>query len=269
MKNQTLINIGILGGLVIAFLLDGCSSEKGPDPVDCNANPVNIQSITSTEATCGLEDGKLTVSVNGGSGNYMYSLNGIDFQSSNVFEDLGAGNYSVMVMDANECSVTGSGMVESSSGLEINVDISTVAGCETENGVITVEVMGGMAPYQYRLDEGSFQDQPEFSGLASGSYTLMAQDANGCLVSSTVEMVNGTSLMDEVMPIITANCAVSGCHDGNSGVISWANVNNVIANAVNIKTRTGNGTMPPGGRTITDEEIQTIACWVDDGAENN
>jgi len=269
MKKKRLITIGILAGLLITMLLNGCSSEKAPEPVDCNSNPVNIQSISSTEASCGLEDGKLTVSVNGGSGNYMYSINGTDFQSSNLFEDLGAGNYSVMVMDANECSAAGSAMVESSSGLEINVDISTVAGCETENGVISVEVMGGMTPYQYRLDDGSFQDQPEFTGLASGSYTLMAQDANGCLVSSTVEMVSGTSLMDEVMPIITANCAVSGCHDGNSGVISWADANNVIANAVNIKTRTGNGTMPPGDRTITDDEIQTIACWVDDGAENN
>ena len=132
-----------------------------------------------------------------------------------------------------------------------------------------MEVTGGTTPYQYRLDEGSFQDQPEFSELASGSYTLMAQDANGCLVSSTVDMVNGTSLIDDVMPIITANCAISGCHDGNSGVVSWSNKNDVIANAASIKTRTGNGTMPPGGRTITDEEILTIACWVDDGAEDN
>lgn len=269
MKNLKLKSLGKLAGLLITILLESCSSEQAPDPVDCNVNPVNIQSITSTEATCGLEDGKLTVSVNGGSGDYMYSINGVDFQSSNVFGNLGAGNYSVTVMDANECSDTGSGIVESSSGLEMNVDISTVAGCETENGVLSVEVTGGAAPYQYRLDDGSFQDQPEFSGLASGLYLLMAQDANGCLVSSTVEMVNGTSLMDEVMPIITANCAVSGCHDGNSGIISWANKNNVIANAANIRTRTGNGTMPPAGRSITDEEIQTIACWVDDGAEDN
>jgi hypothetical protein len=263
------LHFGMLMGCCATILLDGCSSDKAPLPVDCQVNPVNIQSVTSEEATCGSEDGKLTISVSGGSGEYMYSISGANFQVSNEFDNLGAGNYSVTVKDANECSATGSGIVESSSGLMMSVDISEVAGCKTENGILSVEVSGGTAPYQYRLNEGSFQDLQEFSGLSAGPYTLMAQDANGCLVTSSVEMINGTSFMDDVMPIITANCAVSGCHDGNSGIISWANKNNVIANASNIKTRTGNGTMPPAGRSITDEEIQTIACWVDDGAEDN
>lgn len=269
MKNLKLINYGILLGYLATIILEGCSSDKAPDPVDCNVNPVNIQSIASTEATCGIDDGKLTISAEGGSGDFMYSINGTDFQSSNIFENLGAGNYTVSVMDANECSTTGSGIVESSSGLLMTVDLSAVAGCDTENGILSVEVTGGEPPYQYRLDNGSFQDTPGFAGLAAGSHTIMAQDANGCLVANSVEMINGTSLMDDVMPIITANCAVSGCHDGSSGIISWANKNNVIANAANIGTRTGNGTMPPAGRSISDEEIQTIACWVDDGADDN
>ncbi len=269
MKKLKLINYGILLGYMGSVILQGCSSEKAPDPVDCNVNPVNIQSVTSTEATCGLEDGRLTISASGGSGDFMYSINGTDFQASNIFENLGAGNYSITVKDANDCSTSGSGIVESSSGLLMTVDLSAVAGCDTENGILSVEVTGGEPPYQYRLDNGSFQDTPGFAGLAAGSHTIMAQDANGCLVANSVEMINGTSLMDDVMPIITANCAVSGCHDGSSGIISWANKNNVIANAANIRTRTGNGTMPPAGRSISDEEIQTIACWVNDGAEDN
>ncbi len=269
MKNLKLISYAILLGSLATIIFEGCSSDKAPDPVDCDVNPVNIQSITSTEATCGIDDGKLTISAEGGSGDFMYSINGTDFQSSNIFENLGAGNYTVSVMDANECSTTGSGIVESSSGLIMTVDLSAEAGCDTENGILSAEVTGGEAPYRYRLNNGSFQDNPEFSGLASGTYTLMAQDANGCLVAASVDMINGTSLTDDVMPVITTNCAVSGCHDGNSGIISWANKNNVIANAASIRTRTGNGSMPPGDRSITDEEIQTIACWVDDGAEDN
>lgn len=269
MKNFKLFNYGLFLVYLGVILLEGCASEKGPDPVDCSVNPVNIKSIASIEATCGLDDGKITISANGGSGDFMYSINGSDFQSSNIFENLGAGNYSVTVTDVNECSTSGSGIVESSSGLMITADLLAAAGCDTENGILSVEVTGGEVPYQYRLDNGSFQDSPEFSGLAAGSHTLMAQDANGCQVTTTTDMINGTSLVDEVMPIITANCAVSGCHDGKSGIPDWSIENNVIANATNIKRRTGNGEMPPGGRTISNEEIQTIACWVDDGAEDN
>jgi hypothetical protein len=221
------------------------------------------------EATCGLEDGSLTISAAGGSGGYMYSLNGGDFQSSASFQDMGAGNYTVMVLDAKECSATGSAIIESASGLMLTVSIEMDAGCESANGQISVDVSGGTGPYEYRLDEGSFQEEALFSGLDAGSHTVMVQDVNGCLISSPVEVMNGTSLEDDVIPIITSNCAVSGCHDGNSGIPDWSDKDNVIENAANIKNLTGNGTMPPGGRSITEEEISTIACWVDDGAADN
>jgi hypothetical protein len=255
--------------IIGSALLVRCSSESSPDPVDCNANPVMIESVSSAEATCGLDDGSLTISASGGSGDYMYSIDGSNFQPSATFEEIGAGNYTVRVMDANECTVSGSAIVESSSGLMIVVSVDMTAGCDSNNGELTVDVSGGTAPYQYRLDQGTFQDDAVFGGLEAGTYTVMAQDINGCLTSSEAEVIHGTSLEDDVMPIITASCAVSGCHDGNSGIPNWSSKNNVIANANNIKNLTGNGTMPPDGRSISEEEISTIACWVDDGAADN
>ncbi|MBS0000832.1 MAG: hypothetical protein KFF73_17755 [Cyclobacteriaceae bacterium] len=252
-----------------SILLEGCSSESEPDPVNCNANPVSIVSVSSMEATCGVDDGSLTISASGGSGDYTYSINGTDFQSSATFQNLGAGNYTVTARDVNECSASGSAIIESTSGITLTAEVTSVAGCDSNNGELSVDVSGGEAPYQYKLDDGSFQDNAVFSGLEAGSYTVFARDVNGCLVTSPVEVKHGTSLEDEVMTIITANCAISGCHDGNSGIPDWSNMNNVIANATNIKNLTGNGTMPPEGRSITDEEISTIACWVDDGAADN
>ena len=269
MKKKNLNHYAHFLSMLAMVLFVRCSSENAPDPVDCNTNPVMIESVSSTEATCGLDDGGLTISASGGSGDYMYSVNGDDFQSSAIFSDLGAGNYTVTVMDMNECSASGSAIVESAAGLMLTTMVDMVAGCETANGEVSVEVSGGDGPYQYRLDNGSFQDDPVFGGLEAGTHTIMVQDINGCLVSSEVEVDHGTSLEDEVMPIITANCAVSGCHDGNSGIPDWGVKANVIANASNIRNLTGNGTMPPAGRSITDEEIATIACWVNDGAADN
>lgn len=75
-----------------------------------------------------------------------------------------------------------------------------------------------------------------------------------------------------VQPIISTNCAVSGCHDGNTpGLPNWNIFDNVQANAALIKERTSNRTMPPSssGITLTAEKINSIACWVDSGAQNN
>lgn len=79
------------------------------------------------------------------------------------------------------------------------------------------------------------------------------------------------SYADDIRPILDTNCQLSGCHGSAAGIPSWATYATVSANAAAIKTNTGNKTMPPAssGRSLTDEEIQKIADWVDDGAQNN
>ncbi|HNE27809.1 MAG TPA: hypothetical protein PLW66_01505, partial [Saprospiraceae bacterium] len=53
---------------------------------------------------------------------------------------------------------------------------------DTTSGTLSaVGVTGGAAPFLYSLDGTDFQTEPDFSGLAAGSYTLYVQDANGCV----------------------------------------------------------------------------------------
>ena len=79
------------------------------------------------------------------------------------------------------------------------------------------------------------------------------------------------SYADDIRPILDTNCQIAGCHGSDPNTPSWATYATVSANAAAIKTNTGNKTMPPAssGRSLTDEEIQKIADWVDDGAQNN
>jgi len=80
----------------------------------------------------------------------------------------------------------------------------------------------------------------------------------------------GTSFSQSVLPIIQANCAVSGCHAGQQQPTLQSHTQ-ISSNASKIKLRTSNGTMPPpqSGNSLTQEEIDAIACWVDAGAPNN
>ncbi len=79
------------------------------------------------------------------------------------------------------------------------------------------------------------------------------------------------SYADDIRPILDTNCQISGCHGSNAGIPDWSTYETVSANAANIKTKTGNQSMPPAssGKSLTNEQIQMIADWVDDGAENN
>jgi gliding motility-associated-like protein len=69
-----------------------------------NSNIATIQEIISSDWT----DNNNTISVllhNNSQGDYEYSLNGIDFQESNIFNNLEAGEYTVFVRDKNGCGM--------------------------------------------------------------------------------------------------------------------------------------------------------------------
>jgi hypothetical protein len=75
-----------------------------------------------------------------------------------------------------------------------------------------------------------------------------------------------------IAPLITTNCAITSCHDGNNpNLPNWSIFENVKANAQEIRERTTDGTMPPSasGLILSAEGIDNIACWVENGAQNN
>ncbi|MBK9335773.1 MAG: hypothetical protein IPM98_03960 [Lewinellaceae bacterium] len=52
-------------------------------------------------------------------------------------------------------------------------------------------VSGGQPPYLYALNGGGFQNNPVFSGLDVGTYTLTVQDADGCTAQQQANLPQG------------------------------------------------------------------------------
>jgi hypothetical protein len=73
------------------------------------------------------------------------------------------------------------------------------AQCDGEsNGVITVNATGGSGSYQYSINNGStWQTSNTFSGLLSGSYTILVKDPGSCHVP-----VSQTTTIDQPSPIV-------------------------------------------------------------------
>jgi len=151
--------------------------------------------------------------------------------------------------------------------LAITVASVVDASCGDNTGSINVSSSGANGAVMYSLDGGTAQGSATFADVAQGSYTVKVTDANGCNAEVTAEVETGVVLAD-IMPIITTNCAISNCHNGDrTSLPNFSMAATLIANAAAVKTRTGNETMPPAGRDdLTASQIQMIACWVDDGA---
>lgn len=252
----------------LAWLFSSCANEKGPLPVDCGSNPVVIVSMDPTSALCNEANGVISITASGGSGTYTFSIDGTNFQSEGMFSGVSAGIYNILVKDENSCEATGTVVVETVSGISMSTE-KTESGCGISSGSVTITLTGAVAPIQYKMGNGTYQDGNSFTGLEPGNYDVFARDADGCIVTATVKIVTNISLENDIMPLLATNCALSGCHDGKSGLPNWTVKTTVINNASRIKQKTGSGEMPPGDATITGDEIERIACWVDDGALNN
>lgn len=80
------------------------------------------------------------------------------------------------------------------------------------NGSITVSGSGGLTPYSFAIDGGTFGTVTNFTGLTGGPHTIEMMDANSCLTSLTVTIIEPQVLTS----VIVSQTNVS-CNGGNDG----------------------------------------------------
>ena len=157
---------------------NGCSAT---DTVEVEAAvAINLGTIV-TDATCfGDSNGSASVEASGGSGNFQYSINGISYDQSNVFDGLVADQYSLFAQDEIGCVESTTVTVEQPDAIVITAILSE--GAFDGQGYIDVTVVGGTLPYEYVWSwEGlNQQTNQDLEGLYSGTYILQVTDANGC-----------------------------------------------------------------------------------------
>ncbi|MEO9871269.1 hypothetical protein [Ekhidna sp.] len=255
---------------ILLFLLSRCVNNVQEPAIDCSLSDLELGVVSSVKSDCD-QPGSVTLLASGGTGTFTYSSNGIDFQSSPTIEGLFAGNLEFFVKEIDECVVSTLFTLEAEdTGITFNTS-SSPSDCIEDTGSILLEASGGVGDITFSLDGGSFQAATAFEDISAGSYTVAARDEEGCVVekSVTVDVISTTSLTSDVMPIISANCAVSGCHNGSQSP-NLSTKSQIISSAQRVKARTGGRSMPPSGREdLSASEIEIIACWVDAGAKDN
>ncbi len=173
--------------------------------------------VTIVQPTCNSNNGSITINASNGSTPYSYSIdNGLTFQTSNLFDNLTANDYNVIVQDDNGCMSTNQVITLSPSSAPTinNININHT-NCGNNDGNIEVMASGGTPPLTYSIDNGTtFQSNNTFNNLNAGTYSIIVEDASGCQSNSQEEMINSSSI-----PIIDNVVAdISDCN-GNNGFI--------------------------------------------------
>ncbi len=197
------------------FLNDSIRLEQ-PMPITVVPSFQNISSCN------GAANGLISIFAAGGTSPYDYSINnGQTFQSSNVFDNLFAGNYRVVVRDYNNC-LQRSDTIHIFQPLAVAIDsliVENVNSCTGGNdGRITILASGGTPPYQFSVNNGnSYQSSQLFTGLiANNPYQIKVRDVNFCEVFGEVIYLTEPS---EVMISHYSHTNVT-CFGGNNGTIT-------------------------------------------------
>ena len=235
-------------GASLTGLCDGNHTIYVKDDNDCVVQAVQLVSeptlltmtFASNPATCGLNNGNLTINANNGTPVYEYSVNLGAFQVSNVFAGLAAGNHNVVLQDQNNCEISGIAVIANGSIPVIdNVDAVNPLCFGNANGSITITSSAGVGVHQYSITGGApFQASNVFNGLTAGVYNVVVQDANLCIATTTVTLT--------APPVLGYNVLLSNltCNGNSSGEIELTGTGGTPAYEYSIN---GGATFQGGG----------------------
>ncbi|MDB4281098.1 hypothetical protein N9885_03405 [Flavobacteriaceae bacterium] len=243
------------GGGVIDCPLGGTSDNF----VITNPEEISFASASTTISNiicAGEETGSIYVEISGGSGNYLYTINGgipyLDTTGVISENGLAAGNYTLIVEDAdNECStaqqITQDITISEPAGgaLEISLNTITEIPCEGGLGSIQIDISGGSPLttnstssvidfYTVNVKGGNFfalntSHDPDDSTLTignlstPGTYVITVTDTNGCQQILSDIILNNSSNGLAATAVITQ---ASGCNElssteGGSIQVTW------------------------------------------------
>ena len=252
--------------VLLSALFYACESNVDEPGFDCSDSDLSVAVVGSVKSDC-LVPGQIAVQASGGDGFYQYSIDGESFQSDTIFTNIFAGLFDIQVRDGAGCTSNVTFRLESeATGITLDLQ-STISECGSPTGSITAIASGGIGTLQFSLDNGTFSTTSFFGSVGPGDYNITVRDEEGCQVSKSVSIITNVSLSSDIMPIVSRDCAISGCHNGSvSPRLTTSSA--IVQNARRIKSETQSRSMPRN-RSLTQDEIDLIACWVDSGALDN
>ena len=218
---------------------------------------MQITAGTSTDVSCnGGTDGTLTAgNVSGGTPNYSYSIDGTTFQDSAVFTGLTAGMYTVIIEDAQGCTIEQEIEIIEPEPLDIpdaNIQITAVSCNGGADGEVTItDANGGNGNYRYGINGGTVGVNATFTGLSAGDHVIMVRDAKNCEFTKTI-----TISEPEVLEMTLPTATDATCYGVSDGTVTAGTVSGGTApyqysiDNTNFSAATTFTNLPAGNHTV-------------------
>ena len=217
--------------LVLSDLESGNYSYSISDAIGCevsgqitlNTNSELMVNLSSTTlpfgyniACHGDSTANIISTISGGSPDYQYLWSPGAQNTPDLF-DVPAGNYALLVTDANNCIALDTIIISEAPVLSIVLDSLNNIDCAGEaSAYIEVSGNGGVPAYNFTWNTNPPIYGPILQNQMAGAYTVTLVDAYDCFTSATFTISETSSILSYVLDsIINVECP-----GGNEGLIA-------------------------------------------------
>jgi hypothetical protein len=193
------------------------------------------QTVTTTAASCGANDGGASIATTGGTGtvNFLWST----AATTNSITGVGAGQYPCVLSDINGCPSTVSVIVPSLSNLTVTSTAQNVTCGGQATGSIALIASQGIEPYTYSWanNQGT---TVALNNIPAGIFECTVTDATGCIViiSDTLSELSNLTATSSGTAVLcnnsqTGNLEISATSGVGAYTYQWlgtSNTNNYV-----------------------------------------
>jgi hypothetical protein len=214
---------GLTGGsyYFVATDASGCTAQ-GNNFTIASPLAITLEASASGEGDCyNSTDVTKIVAWFGGTGDVDFSLVNdgtylIEGTASTVvLNNLSVGTQTIYAQDENGCTAEYTFEVLGAPAIVINAAIDAPSCNGDTDGSVTVTSTGGTGVIQYSFDGGALSTNNVVSGLGNATIMVMAEDANGCQTSETVEVAE-PEVLGATATVNNISC--NGLTDGSISV---------------------------------------------------
>lgn len=190
--------------------------------------PLVISDLSVTHTSCEEDNGAIVVFTSSEQP-LQYSIDGINYQASNIFTDIPPGDYTVRILDQDNCYDEMPFSINTSSSPSIEAVVIKDDYCNDSRGSINITAQGGTGTLQYAINDQASGLDPLIPNLPPGEYTINVTDEAGCKTSTQNTISEGNPLLLDQLSFQGPDCDqvngfISFQASGGSGVINyWLN----------------------------------------------
>ncbi|HAF27849.1 MAG TPA: hypothetical protein DCG75_02275 [Bacteroidales bacterium] len=150
--------------------------------------------ISSKNITCfGYNDGEIIITPSGGTLPYYYLWSHSTVFTDSLASNLNAGNYSVSVIDNNNCVEISAIDLTQPDPLTANITKEDISCFGMDNGYISLSLFGGTPDYSYNWSTGNTENSANM--LSKGLYSINVLDLHNCELDTTIEIIEPEKLV--------------------------------------------------------------------------